>query len=85
MEGFVRKLRSEVEAYNQECLARLKAHAPETEANSYNDERIPDQDPDWCWFKVEEIFTSQVMTDEEREEIKQEQEAIALGMIIEEL
>lgn len=85
MIGFLRMLGSEFSAWNAQATADYIAATGDTSCTSYTTTK-PDTDPQYVWARVEH---ARLPEDEEDPQlfivgdIKTEQEAIALGMVVE--
>lgn len=79
--GFIKMLVSDFPAFNADAKVRMLVYNPNDSMDNYTS-AMPDINPLYCWARVEEEFTSKVMTDVERAKIVDYDTAIAQGMVI---
>lgn len=79
--GFIKMLMADFPAFNLDAKTRMLAYAPGNDMDDYTS-YVPDVNPLYCWARVEEEFTSKVMTDVERAKIVDYDTALAQGMVI---
>jgi len=79
--GFIKMLTTTFPAFNVNAKERMLAHFPDNYMEYYT-VCTPDANPLYCWARVEEKFTSEVMNDAERALIVDYDTAVSQGMVI---
>lgn len=79
--GFIKMLLADFPVFNLDAKTRMLAYAPNNDMEAYTS-YILDTNPLYCWARVEEEFTSRVMTDAERALVVDYDTAVSQGMVV---